>query len=74
MKIRFEVSGTSSPLPPDIQLPTAPNTGDQFEYLNSDRNTLSEVTRLRYVIGNGEPYLLVSLTEIESLRMSPTAR
>ena len=43
-----------------------PNVGDTIEYINNDRNTISEVTHIRYVIKRDEVYVVVTLTEKES--------
>ena len=68
IKTTFETFGTETPHPPTVVLPTPPQIGDEFEYINNDRNTISTVKHIRYIIKSDEVSLLVTLQEKETER------
>ena len=63
IKVSFAVSGTETPLPPTTEFPAPPRVGDTIEFINNDRNTVSKVTAVRYVIGKGELQAVATLEE-----------
>ena len=66
LKVSFCVSGVDTPVPPTTEFPAPPSVGDIIEYINNDRNTVSEVTAVRYVIGKGELQAVVTLDEVST--------
>ena len=66
LKVSFSVSGVDTPVPPTTEFPAPPRVGDIIEYINKDRNTVSKVTAVRYVIGKGELQVVVTLDEVST--------
>ena len=64
MKIQFQVFGSATPLPPNIDLPIPPKTGERVEYINPNGNITFTISDTRYVIIRDEVYLLAILEEV----------